>query len=241
MDFLVAERGGVILARMTERDDVPGRFRVRVVAEAIDRFAEGGYEATTVDEIAAAAGISRRTFFRQFRSKEDVIFADHEQLLDEVKQYLAMGHQDPWAAICDAARLVFTHFRESRDLSLRRYRVVQLVPALRDRELVTVHSYERIFIDYLREARPDEGVLKIVGYAAAVTACHNYLLRAMIRGDADATVEALDVALADLRTTYGVAPGSGTDQEVVVAKFPAGTPADVIADAVRRQLGSDGR
>jgi AcrR family transcriptional regulator len=51
-------------------------FRTLVVAESIRLFGENGYESTTVEQIAAAAGISRRTFFRQFRAKEDVIFAD---------------------------------------------------------------------------------------------------------------------------------------------------------------------
>ncbi|MCW4353597.1 TetR family transcriptional regulator [Hoyosella sp. YIM 151337] len=221
---------------MTELGEGDSDFRVRVVAKAIDLFAEGGYEATSVDEIAAAAGISRRTFFRQFRSKEGVIFADHEQLLNDVEQYLNAADADPWAAICEAAKIVFLHFRDNRDLSLRRYRVVQRVPALRDRELVTTHSYERIFVDYLRAAQPDVEVLTIVGYAAAVTACHNYLLRAMIRGDSMATVDALEDALAGVRTTYRVAPSKAAGAEILVVKYPAGTPAEVIANAVRNQV-----
>lgn len=59
-----------------------------MVDQALRLFAERGYEATTVDEIAVAAGISRRTFFRQFRSKEDVIFADHEFQLASAQEFL---------------------------------------------------------------------------------------------------------------------------------------------------------
>ena len=44
-----------------------------VMLGALDLFEAKGYETTTVDEIAEAAGISRRTFFRQFRAKEDVV------------------------------------------------------------------------------------------------------------------------------------------------------------------------
>ena len=54
----------------------PGRKRVTSRAEleqtAFALFAERGFEQTTVDEIAAAAGIGRRTFFRYFPSKNDV-------------------------------------------------------------------------------------------------------------------------------------------------------------------------
>ena len=68
-------------------DDATAR-RLTVVDQALRLFAEKGYEATTVDEIADAAGISRRTFFRQFRSKEDVVFADHESQLAQARAFL---------------------------------------------------------------------------------------------------------------------------------------------------------
>ena len=52
-----------------DSNDDPADFRVHVATQAIRLFAEHGYEATTVDQIAAAAGVSRRTFFRQFRDE----------------------------------------------------------------------------------------------------------------------------------------------------------------------------
>ena len=70
-------------------------FRTLVVAESIRLFGENGYESTTVEQIAAAAGISRRTFFRQFRAKEDVIFADHESLLAQVDDCLLYTSPSP--------------------------------------------------------------------------------------------------------------------------------------------------
>ena len=81
----------------------PADFRVHVATQAIRLFAENGYEATTVEQIAAAAGVSRRTFFRQFRSKEDVIFADHESLLEQAAEFLSGATEDPWVAVCEAA------------------------------------------------------------------------------------------------------------------------------------------
>ncbi|WP_137723097.1 TetR/AcrR family transcriptional regulator [Prescottella subtropica] len=216
-------------------------FRVRVAAQAIRLFAAHGYEATTVDQIAAAAGVSRRTFFRQFRSKEDVIFTDHESLLAQASAHLAATDEDPWTAVCTAAHLVFDRFRENRDLSVRRYRVVQRVPALRDRELVTVHRYERLFTDYLRDAVPTAPAVDVVGFAAAVTACHNHLLRAMIRGDETATPTALERTLTDIRCRYGVTPDAHVPAPesrpaVTVVTYPAGTAPDEVARRVREQL-----
>jgi AcrR family transcriptional regulator len=55
--------------------------RSAVVAAALELFQAQGYDQTSVEQIAKAAGVSRSTFFRQFGGKEDVVFADHEVLL----------------------------------------------------------------------------------------------------------------------------------------------------------------
>src|SRR3984957_2653453 len=47
----------------------------RIIEKGLKLFVKNGYEATTLDAIAAAAGISRRTFFYYFKSKEDVLLA----------------------------------------------------------------------------------------------------------------------------------------------------------------------
>ncbi|EGD56635.1 TetR/AcrR family transcriptional regulator [Gordonia neofelifaecis] len=219
----------------------PAEFRMHVVAESIRLFSERGYESTPVDEVAAAAGVSRRTLFRQFRSKEDLIFADHESLLEQVGDQLRADEEadaDPWWSVCAAAELVFAHFATVRDLAVRRYRVVAQVPALRDRELVTTYRYQRTFEDFLRRRRPDVPRVRIIAFAAAVTGAHNYLLRSMIRGDENATAATLHAELLAIHGAVGAyadaeRPGS---QQVAVVSFPAGTSPDDVADEVRRQL-----
>ncbi|HEY5856579.1 MAG TPA: TetR family transcriptional regulator [Aldersonia sp.] len=207
-------------------------FRLTVVAKALELFAEQGYDATSVDEIADAAGISRRTFFRQFRAKEDVVFADHEILLAQAREYLAADHDDPWVAVCDAAMLVFERFAQWRDIAARRYAVIRAVPALREREIVTESRYERLFVVYLRRAVPAERDLEAVQFAAVVTTTHNYLLRRAVRGVAVTSADLRD-ALTGVRELFAGRPSSG---EVVVAVFPRGTSARAIAAAVEREL-----
>ncbi|MEV0033821.1 TetR family transcriptional regulator [Nocardia sp. NPDC050793] len=221
-------------ARARAAED-PAQFRLTVVDQALRLFADKGYEATTVDEIAEAAGISRRTFFRQFRSKEDVIFADHESQLAQAAAYLAGARDDdPWEAVCAAVVQVFERFTQWREIAARRYQVVRRVPALREREIVTVFRYERLFTDYLRERLPDVPDLARVQFTAAVTATHNYLLRRMVRGESDA-------GAADLRVELSAIPrGHGRicePEEMVVAVFPRDMPSRQVIDLLTRKLG----
>ncbi len=75
---------------MTEDDLVQPSLRERtrkaVQAELIDvaqgLFVEQGFEATTIDQIAAAAGMSRRSFFRYFSSKEALVGGKHEAMIE---------------------------------------------------------------------------------------------------------------------------------------------------------------
>src|SRR5688572_18569292 len=61
---------------------------------ALEVFAARGFEETTVEEIAAAAGISRRTFFRYFASKNDIPFGNFQVLLDELETWLSAQPDD---------------------------------------------------------------------------------------------------------------------------------------------------
>jgi len=59
------------------RESKRAATRERIAAAGLELFLELGYEATTIDGIAAASGISRRTFFYYFSSKDDVLLAWH--------------------------------------------------------------------------------------------------------------------------------------------------------------------
>jgi AcrR family transcriptional regulator len=205
-----------------------------VVAAAIDLFAERGYDATSVDQIAQAAGVSRSTFFRQFGGKEDVVFADHEALLQGLRDELAAPHENPWAAVCEASVRVFRHFAADPELARRRYTIVRQVPALREREIVTVFRYERVFDDYLRAAIPGIDPVDAVGFAAVVTAVHNHVLRRLLRGERVAT-SVLRTALDDAMRRFGVHPdpAEAAPDDLIVASFPRRMPPAEVA----RRLG----
>src|ERR1700760_1640193 len=124
----------------------------RLARAAFDLFNERGYEQTTVDDIAERAGLGRATFFRHYRSKEDVIFPDHDRLLNQVRARLRpTGHPSSLAAVADAVRLVLLHYLDEGDLARRRYKLTSAVPALRDREIVSVARYQRLFREDIAE------------------------------------------------------------------------------------------
>src|SRR5215469_16369358 len=96
--------------------------RDRLARAAFALFDEQGYEQATVEDIAERAGLSRTTFFRYYRSKEDVIFPDHDRLLEQVKdRLLNSSHSTALVAVSDAVRLVLLHYLEEGDLAHRRY------------------------------------------------------------------------------------------------------------------------
>lgn len=215
----------------------PSAARNAVVAAALELFARQGFEATSVDQIAQAAGISRSTFFRQFGGKDDVVFADHEELLEHLREYLGREHPDPWEAVCEASLQVFRHFAADPGLARRRYTVVREVPVLRDREIVTVFRYERLFDEYLRRSLPGLDPLDAVGFAALVTAVHNHVLRQLLRGPKKVPVSVLRRALDGARERFGVggAPRNGQD-DVVVAVFPRRMPPAELARRLQSEL-----
>lgn len=68
--------------------------RLALARAALRLFDERGYAATTVDDIAAAAGVARRTFFRYFASKDEVAIVDPEGKLRALHVALAEGPPD---------------------------------------------------------------------------------------------------------------------------------------------------
>jgi AcrR family transcriptional regulator len=228
-------------ARVTGPTPAPqASSRAAVVAAALELFARQGFDQTSVEQIAQAAGVSRSTFFRQFGGKDDVVFTDHEELLDQLREFLAQPHADPWVAVCDASLFVYAHFAADPELARRRYAVVRGVPALREREIVTVFRYERLFDEYLRASLPGLDPLDAVGFAALVTAIHNHVLRRLLRGPKKVPASVLRSALDDALRRFGVHPDGQTSgaasDDLVVAVFPRSMPTAEVARRLQERL-----
>jgi AcrR family transcriptional regulator len=219
--------------------------RARIAAAAFELFAAQGYDGTTVDAIAERAGIARRTFFRYFRSKDDVIFADHDTLLATVTENLAaQSAMSPLQAICSGVRIVFRSYVSDPQVSVSRYRLTRSVDALRDRELATVQRYERAFSRYVRDRlaggrfSESEAVLRADVIAATVVAAHNAVLREWLRaGGVYDPMPDLETAFAWVVQTFEPAPETDPqNQDVVVAVFRADQPLGDVVERISRSL-----
>jgi AcrR family transcriptional regulator len=67
-------------------------------------FLRDGFDATTIEQIVEPLGVSKRTFFRYFASKEDLVFAWYEDLTGELVDALSRrpAHEKPFDAVCQA-------------------------------------------------------------------------------------------------------------------------------------------
>jgi len=225
--------------------------RDRLAQAAFDLFNERGYEQTTIDDIAERAGLGRATFFRHYRSKEDVIFPDHDRLLDRVRDRLrSTGHGTALAAACDAVRLVLLHYLDEGDLARRRYLLTSTVPALRDREIVSVARYQRLFREYIAERMADgepavsgepaasgvSAALQAELMAAAVASAHNHVLRRWLRGDSADPAGELDAAMQQVIALFTPrAPGLDSEGTTVLA-FRTGQSLEAVLPAIRQLL-----
>jgi len=214
----------------------PARERLAEAAFAL--FDERGYEQTTVDDITERAGLGRTTFFRHYRSKEDVIFPDHDRLLEQVAERLrTSSHATALAAVSDAVRLVLLHYIAEGDLARRRYALTSRVPALRDREIASVARYQRLFREFIASwmagaAEPDP--LRAELMAAAVAAAHNHVLRRWLRGESPEPAREVDEALGlVIRLFTAQADGNGT----TIVAFRTGQDIDALIPALRQLAG----
>jgi AcrR family transcriptional regulator len=127
------------------------RTREALVRTALDLFDRRGFEAVTIEEIAAGCERAPRTFFRHFATKEDVLFPDMDTKRARLLE--AIAHQPidvtPFAALRGAILELAADYTDERDLLLLRHRIVEATPTLRSRAAERQQSWEASVVDQL--------------------------------------------------------------------------------------------
>ncbi|WP_063780907.1 TetR family transcriptional regulator [Nonomuraea sp. SBT364] len=108
--------------------------RAELTGVALRLFAEHGFDAVTVDDIAREAGMSKRSFFRYFPAKEDVVLGGIDLLGGEIAGELAARplDEDPWESLHAVLRGHEQRI-DAEKRSLESLRLIEATPALRAR------------------------------------------------------------------------------------------------------------
>jgi AcrR family transcriptional regulator len=187
---------------------------------ALRMFAERGFDAVPVDDIAIAAGISRRTFFRYFSSKEDVLFHENTQRQVELAEALSArpAGEPVLTALRHAILSMVSDFEQERERLLRRLRIIYGSPALQAGALGRQQSWEqavselvaqRLGVDPVVDLRP--GVVASTTLAAVRVAIGMWLAgegRANLPALVAEALDLLDGGLQQLEGQRRV-PGAG--------------------------------
>ncbi|TQM79344.1 TetR family transcriptional regulator [Saccharothrix saharensis] len=172
-----AGRGGL-------REQRKARTRRAIQEQALRLFLDQGYERTTVEEIAAAAGVSHMTFFRYFSTKEAVVEDDdYDPLIAELVR-ARPAEESPLEALRAALGTGLDAVLDTdRDAVYARTRLVVTTPALRARQWHNTAATGDLLAAALadRERRPVDLRLRVI--AAAATAALTTALTAWVERD----------------------------------------------------------
>ncbi len=115
---------------------------------AFELFAVHGFAAVTVDQIAEAAGVTERTFFRHFPTKEDVLFSNGQHIIDDL--LVAVHQAPPQASGSQLMLAAITHLASSFEAERAHHRlraeIIGSIPALQERELLKQHHIAQALV-----------------------------------------------------------------------------------------------
>lgn len=176
--------------------------RREIQRQALRLFRERGFAATTVEQIATAAGVSHMTFFRYFPTKEDVVLTDEHD--DAIRTLIEQtpATLPPVQRIADALREGLTAvYASERDELLTRNQLIVANPTLRARLWQQQATLQQLFLDALTS--PDDDQATRFRTAVIAAACQAAATTAVLTwAEADGTPELpdlLDEAFAALR------------------------------------------
>jgi AcrR family transcriptional regulator len=168
-----------------------------IAATALALFDEKGFDGVTVDEIAAASGISRRSFFRYFATKEDIVVSGHAAFGDRIIERVTARPQDEdvWVSLRRGFDVLVENVDRDPEAAARTMRVVNSAASLR------AHTLEK-HIGWARGLAPE--IARRLGDAHAKRLEAEALIHA--------SLACLDVALAHFTPGHDTSLGGLLDK-----------------------------
>jgi mycofactocin system transcriptional regulator len=142
-------------------------------------FVEAGFEETTLDDIAAAVGVSRRTIFRYYASKNDIVWGAFTEQLERLRAMLAAADpREPLMETLRRAVVAFNDYGEETLPDLRnRMTLITSVPALQGHSMVRYAEWCAVIAEFVARrlrCNPDAHIPQIISSATLGTAMATY-------------------------------------------------------------------
>jgi len=138
----------------TRRERKKLETRQALEQAALRLFAERGYEQTTVEEIAEAADVAVRTFFRYFSSKQDVLFGDVvKDRVSRLRTELAVRprSESPIKSITTVMDLLDVAGEDEEEQILARFDLLRHQPSLRTRYLDLINAMRLVVVEFVAD------------------------------------------------------------------------------------------
>lgn len=148
------------LSMVALRERKKDQTREALARAAFALFQDKGYEATTVAEIARAANVSRRTFFRYYSTKDALLFVDNRERLVRFKELLALRQpgEHAFGPVRRACIAISEEMMRDRESMLSRAQIIDASPVLgkqeRQQDLLWEDAISAALIAGLRDATP---------------------------------------------------------------------------------------
>ena len=134
-------------------------------------FVERGFDETTLDAIADEVGVSRRTLFRYYASKNDIPWGQFDQTLDHFRVLLdAQPEELPlWEAVHRAVRAFNEFPTDAEPPHVERMRLILHTPALQSHSVLRYADWRRVIEEYVArrlDLAADDPLPRLVGHVS---------------------------------------------------------------------------
>lgn len=175
--------------------------RTEIVDAALDLFSAQGFDATSMEQVADAAGVSRRTIYRYFPTKDDLVFESPRQWLEVLNKTLDTrtpeeSTRDVFArALLDVARFI----ESNRATVLAQFSILAGSPSLMTRHGRSDAEWSARYLELLGPDVADEpdGALLATTAAMALVAAQNALIAVWATSQPDADLMAMTQTMLD--------------------------------------------
>ncbi len=140
-------------ARVTRIGRQPATTHAEISHTGLRMFVERGFDRVTIDDIATACGIGRRTFFRYFPSKNDLPWGQFDEMLQGMREHLdSLPRSLPLRDALRIAIVVFNHIPpDERQYHRERMTLLLTVPSLVAHSTIRYASWRQVIADFAAE------------------------------------------------------------------------------------------